>query len=160
MWTPKRCPGVAPLAGIALLVTTPPLPAQVADTSRDTERVPLVHISELVGAVPGWECPMPVMGMGLDDPSAPSGMPIVPIDSTAAVPMPTLRRHCLNPRALAVPGSGPTPFGFSWPRADGIRTLPSAADTSPAFPRDLFDLPRPAPVDTTPAVVSEPGPLD
>jgi hypothetical protein len=107
--------------GVALFAVAPSLHAQVPDTVR----APAAPVRELRDAVPGWECPMPVVGLGTENPSAPSGMPIVPIDSTAAVPMPTLRRHCLNPRAIPAAGPGRVPGG----RVPAVPEAPPAAST-------------------------------
>ncbi len=137
---------------LALLGAVAPLGAQVGDRSGSVVPTPSPRSFELENAVPGWECPMPVVGLGMDDPSAPSGMPIAPIDSTAAVPMPTLRRHCLNPRANPGAGPGPSwlPGGFTWPR-------PSVTDTSSALPRGL-ERPHLAPSDTSAGRAPTPDP--
>lgn len=140
-------------ASLALLAAAAPLRAQSGDSIPGTRSPSGGGVLELENAVPGWECPMPVAGLGREDPSAPSGMPIVPIDSMAAVPMPTLRRHCLNPRA--VPGTGP---GGLRAAGDRLRLRSPEPDVSPGFPRDLFDRPRPVPADTAGGLVPSPDP--
>lgn len=142
------------LAGtLALLGAAAPLHAQTEDPIPGARSPSGGGVLELENAVPGWECPMPVAGLGTEDPSAPSGMPIVPIDSTAAVPMPTLRRHCLNPRA--VPGTGPEGLRAG---GDRLRLRSPEPDVSPGFPRDLFDRPRLVPADTAGGLAPSPDP--